>query len=47
MSISAIKVIHVLLGLHAADKAEPLSLKQKLLKSIAEIMQIQQQTGKE
>jgi len=44
--LCAIKVIHVLLGIHAADKAEPLSLKQKLLKSISEILEIQQKTGK-
>lgn len=45
--LCAIKVIHVLLGLHAADKTEPPSFKQKLLSSISEIMQIQQKTGKQ
>ena len=44
--LCAIKVIHVMLGLHAGDKPETLSFKQKLLKSISEIMQIQQETGK-
>ena len=45
--LSAIKVIHVLLGLHAADAKEPLkTFKQKLLKSISEIMQIQKSVRK-
>lgn len=44
--LCAIKVIHVLLGIHAADKPETLSFKQKLLKSISDIMQIQQETSK-
>ena len=40
--LCAIKVIHVLLGIHAADTLPPKSLKEKLLTSIAEVMQIQQ-----
>ena len=40
--LSAVKVIHVLLGIHAGDTEKPKSLKQKLLASIAEVMQIQQ-----
>lgn len=44
--LCAIKVIHVLLGLHADDKSAPMSFKQKLLKSVSEIMQIQQKTKK-
>jgi hypothetical protein len=44
--LCAIKVIHVLLGLHAADKSAPMSFKQKLLRSISEIMQIQEKTRK-
>lgn len=47
MVLAAVKVIHVLLGLHAADNGEqPKTLKQKLLKSIAEIMQIQKSVKK-
>lgn len=44
--LCAIKVIHVLLGIHAADKPENLSFKQKLLKSISDILQIHQETSK-
>lgn len=39
--LSAVKVIHVLLGIHATDAAQPKSFGQKLLSSIAEVMQIQ------
>ena len=39
--LCTIKVIHVLLGIHATDNMPPPTLKQKLLASIAEIMQIQ------
>ncbi len=44
--LCAIKVIHVLLGIHAADTPPPKTFKQKLLTSIAEIIQIQQGTDK-
>lgn len=46
--LSAIKVIHVLLGLHAADAdaAQPKTFKQKFLKSVAEILQIQKSIKK-
>jgi hypothetical protein len=44
--LSTIKVIHVLLGLHAAPEAEPKTLKQKLLKSISDIMEIQKSIKK-
>lgn len=39
--LSATKIVHVMLGIHAADTAPPKTLTQKLLTSIAEIMQIQ------
>jgi hypothetical protein len=39
--LCTIKVIHVLLGIHATDTAKPQTFKQKLLSSIAEVMQIQ------
>ncbi len=46
--LSTIKVIHVLLGMHASDLEEsPKTFKQKLLKSIAEIMQIQKSAPKQ
>lgn len=44
--LSTIKVVHVLLGIHAADADQPQTLKQKLLKSIADIMEIQKSTKK-
>jgi hypothetical protein len=40
--LSTVKVIHVLLGIHASDKAQPRTFKQRLLTSIAEVLQIQQ-----
>lgn len=40
--LCTIKVIHVLLGLHAVCEVPPRSLKQRLIKSISEIMQIHQ-----
>jgi hypothetical protein len=45
--LAAVKVIHVLLGIHATDTAKPKTFKQKLLGSIAEVMQIQKDTGKD
>lgn len=44
--LCTIKVIHVLLGIHATDAEQPQTLKQKFLKSIAEIMQIQKSVKK-
>lgn len=44
--LCAIKVIHVMLGLHADDESTPMSFKQKLFKLISEIMQIQQSARK-
>ncbi len=40
--LSTVKVIHVLLGIHATDTEKPKSLRQKLLASVAEVMQLQQ-----
>lgn len=45
--LSAVKVIHVLLGIHATDFEKPKTFKQKLLGSIAEVMQIQKGTEKD
>ncbi len=45
--LCTIKVIHVLLGIHATDNAPPQTLAQKLLASVAEIMQIQTGADKE
>ena len=39
--LCAIKAIHVLLGIHASDNAKPKTFKQKLLKSVTEILEIQ------
>lgn len=45
--LSAVKVIHVLLGIHATDgEAKPKTLKQKLLSSVMEVMQIQKSAEK-
>jgi hypothetical protein len=46
--LCAIKVIHVLLGIHASDAeaAKPKTLKQKLLASLAEVMQVQKEAEK-
>lgn len=40
--LCAIKVVHVLLGIHATDENRPKTLKQKILKSITDILEIQQ-----
>lgn len=45
--LSAVKVIHVLLGIHATDTEQPKTFKQKLLGSIAEVMQIQKGSEKD
>jgi hypothetical protein len=46
--LSAVKVIHVMLGIHAsdADALKPKTLKQKLLSSVMEVMQIQKGAAK-
>jgi hypothetical protein len=44
--LCTIKVIHVLLGIHASDSAAPKTLKQRVLTSIAEIVQLQQKNNK-
>lgn len=38
--LSAVKVIHVLLGIHAGDAVQPKTFGQKLLSSVAEVMSI-------
>jgi len=45
--LSAVKVIHVLLGIHAADNAAPPTLKQKIFGAVAEIMSIQNKIEKQ
>jgi hypothetical protein len=44
--LCAIKVIHVLLGLHAVPEVKVSTLKQRIIRSISEILQIQQKVGK-
>ncbi len=44
--LSTIKVIHVLLGVHAADDAPPPTFKQKLFASLAEILETQKKANK-
>lgn len=44
--LCTIKIIHVMLGIHASDNEQPKTLKQKLLSSIQEIMQIQKASKK-
>jgi hypothetical protein len=44
--LCAIKVIHVLLGLHAVPEVKASTLKQRIIRSISEILQIQQKIGK-
>lgn len=39
--LSAVKVIHVLLGIHATDKPQTKNFKQKLLSSVADVLAIQ------
>ena len=47
--LSAVKVIHVMLGVHATDMeaARPKTFKQKLLSSVIEVMQIQKRVDKD
>ena len=44
--LCAIKVIHVLLGMHAVCELKPRSLKQRIISSVSEILQIQQKINK-
>lgn len=44
--LSAVKVIHVLLGIHATDNIQPETFGQKLLSSVIEVMQIQKGADK-
>ncbi len=44
--LSTIKVIHVLLGIHATDDAQPKTFKEKLIKLISEIMELQKSVKK-
>lgn len=46
--LSAVKVIHVLLGIHASDASagQPKTIKQKLLASVAEVLQIQKNAAR-
>lgn len=39
--LSAVKVIHVMLGIHATDTVEPKTIKEKLISSVMEVMQLQ------
>ncbi len=44
--LCAIKVVHVLLGIHATDENRPKTFKQKILKSLQEILEIQKASKK-
>ena len=44
--LSAVKVIHVLLGIHAADNAAPQTFGQKILSAVAEVMNVQKKVEK-
>lgn len=44
--LCAIKVIHVLLGLHAVCEVKPRSLKERFISSISEILQLRKDVGK-
>jgi hypothetical protein len=44
--LSAVKVIHVLLGIHAGDTVQPKTFGQKLLSSVAEVMSLLNDNGK-
>ena len=39
--LSAVKVVHVLLGLHATNENQPRTLKEKIISSISEIIKLQ------
>ena len=42
--LSPVKVIHVLLGIHASDKTQPRTFKQKFLSAVAEIANLQKKS---
>ena len=44
--LSTVKVIHVLLGIHASDSNEPKSLGQKIFGAVAEVINIQKKIEK-
>ncbi len=44
--LSTVKVIHVLLGVHASDSAEPKTFGQKIFGAVAEIMSLQKKIEK-
>ena len=44
--LSSVKVIHVLLGIHASDSAAPKTFGQKVLSTVAEIMSLQKKIEK-
>lgn len=44
--LSAVKVIHVLLGIHATDNAAPQTFGQKILSAVAEVMNVQKKVEK-
>ncbi len=44
--LSPAKVIHVRLGVHASDSAEPKTFGQKVLSTVAEIMSLQKKIEK-
>jgi hypothetical protein len=44
--LCTIKVIHVLLGIHASDQPQPKTFKQKLLSSVADILAAQKSAAK-
>ncbi len=44
--LCAIKVVHVLLGLHAVCEVKPKSFTEKILASIAEVMKIQKEVAR-
>jgi hypothetical protein len=44
--LSTVKVIHVLLGIHASDSDEMVTFGRKIMLSVAEIMNIQKTTKK-
>lgn len=44
--LSTVKVIHVLLGIHASDSNEPKSFGQKILGAVAEVINLQKKIEK-
>lgn len=44
--LSAIKVIHVLLGLHAVCEVKPLTFKQKVFQAVSDVLQINKSLNK-